>query len=125
MVHSTNAPIFPYTAFVELRIWDRDYDIDVYIYNYLCSILDIRTEKNENKIAMDTFFIYTILALILYGIIDNWCSSISFCLLLPLYGLVCWIGIKLFRKYSKEDKREMQVRQSDIIFGCIEISVIE
>ena len=56
MVHSTNAPIFPYTAFVELRIWDRDYDIDVYIYNYLCSILDIRTDKNENKMAMDTLY---------------------------------------------------------------------
>ena len=56
MVHSTNVPIFPYAVFVELRIWDRDYDIDVYIYNYLCSILDIRTEKNENKMAMDTLY---------------------------------------------------------------------
>ena len=39
--------IFPYTAFVELRIWDRDNDIDVHIYSLSCSILDVHTKKKR------------------------------------------------------------------------------
>ena len=56
MVHSTNASIFPYAVFVELRIWDRDNDIDVHIYCLSCSILDVHTKRNENKMAMDTLY---------------------------------------------------------------------
>ena len=101
MVHSTNASIFPYAIFVELRIWDRDNDIGVHIYNLTCNILDVHTQRNENKMAMDTLYDIHNFGIDSIRIIDNWCSSISFCLLLPLYGLVCWIGVKLFRKYSK------------------------
>ena len=56
MVHSTNAPIFLYTAFVELRIWDRDNDIGVHIYSLSCNILDVHAQRNENKMAMDTLY---------------------------------------------------------------------
>ena len=56
MVHSTNATIFPYAVFVELRIWDRDNDISVHIYSLSCSILDVHTQRNENKMAMDTLY---------------------------------------------------------------------
>ena len=47
MVHPTNASIFPYAVFVELRIWDRDNDIDVHIYSLSCSILDVHTKKKR------------------------------------------------------------------------------
>ena len=43
MVHSTNASIFPYAVFVELRIWNRDNDVGVSIYYLSYSILDVRT----------------------------------------------------------------------------------
>jgi len=56
MVHPTNASIFPYAVFVELRIWDRDNDIDVHIYSLSCNILDVHTKRNENKMAMDTLY---------------------------------------------------------------------
>ena len=56
MVHSTNAPIFPYAVFVELRIWDRDNDIGVHIYSLSCNILDVHAQRNENKMAMDTLY---------------------------------------------------------------------
>ena len=56
MVHPTNAPIFPYAVFVELRIRDRYNDISVHIYSLLCSILDVHTQRNENKMAMDTLY---------------------------------------------------------------------
>ena len=56
MVHPTNASIFPYAVFVELRIRDRDNGISVYIYSLSCSILDVHTQRNENKMAMDTLY---------------------------------------------------------------------
>ena len=105
------------------HLWNYEYGIGIMTLMFIYTAFHVVywtfiPKEMRIKWLWTPYFIYTILALILYGIIDNWCSSISFCLLLPLYGLVCWIGIKLFRKYSKEDKREMQVRQSDIIFGC-------
>ena len=56
MVHSTNASIFSYAVFVELRIRDRYNSISVYIYSLSCSILDVHTQRNENKMAMDTLY---------------------------------------------------------------------
>ena len=56
MVHPTNASIFPYAVFVELRIRDRYNGISVYIYCLSCSILDVHAQRNENKMAMDTLY---------------------------------------------------------------------
>ena len=54
MVYFTNVPIFPYAVFMELQIWDRDNDIGVYIYSLSCSILDVHTQENANKMAIYT-----------------------------------------------------------------------
>ena len=63
------------------------------------------------------YIIYSVIALIVYWIVDNWCSSIWFCLLLPLYGFVCWISTKLFRKYSKKIRLKYK-------FGKVMISLV-
>jgi len=56
MVHSTNDSIFSYAVFVELRIWDKYNDISIYIYSLSCSILDVHTQRNENKMAIYTLY---------------------------------------------------------------------
>ena len=87
-------------------LWNYEYGIGimtlVFIYTAFHVVYWTLIPKEMRiKWLWTPYMIYTVIALMLYGIIDNWCSSISFCLLLPLYGLVCWIGVKLFRKYSK------------------------
>ena len=92
-------------------LWNYEYGIGtmtlVFIYTAFHVVYWTFIPKEMRiKWLFTPYIIYTILALILYGIIDNWCSSISFCLLLPLYGFVCRIGVKLFRKYSKKVKEK-------------------
>lgn len=47
------------------------------------------------------YMFYAVFSVLLYGIFDNWCNSIWFCLALPLYGLVCFVCVRLISKYSR------------------------
>lgn len=47
------------------------------------------------------YLVYLSIATVLYLSIDKWIISIMFGIFLPLYGLICFLCVKLFRKYSK------------------------
>ena len=47
------------------------------------------------------YLLYLSIATVLYLSIDKWIISIMFGIFLPLYGLICFLCVKLFRKYSK------------------------
>lgn len=55
------------------------------------------------------YLAYLVITVILYGLVDNWSTSIWTCLLLPLYGFVCWIGAKFLLKYLKKIKRKYKM----------------
>ena len=55
------------------------------------------------------YWAYLVITVILYGLVDNWSTSIWTCLLLPLYGFVCWIGAKFLLKYLKKIKRKYKM----------------
>ena len=52
------------------------------------------------------YLIYMAIAIILWGVTDHWIASIGTCILLPLYGLSCLVGIQLIRKYSKRIRKK-------------------
>ena len=47
------------------------------------------------------YMCYAVISVLLYGVFDNWCHSLWFCLALPLYGLVSFVCVRLFCKYSR------------------------
>ena len=47
------------------------------------------------------YLIYGAIIMVLYYLTDSWSSSLWYCWVLPIYGLVCLICTKLFQKYSK------------------------
>ncbi len=55
------------------------------------------------------YLAYLVISVILYGLVNNWSISICTCLLLPLYGFVCWIGTKFLLKYLKKIKRKYKM----------------
>lgn len=55
------------------------------------------------------YLVYLVISVILYELVDNWSTSIWTCLLLPLYGFVCWIGAKFLLKYLKKIKRKYKM----------------
>ena len=70
-------------------LWNYEYAIEtmtlVFIYTAFHVIYWTFIPKEMRiKWLWTPYITYTILALMLYVIVDNWCSSISFCLLLPL-----------------------------------------
>ena len=50
------------------------------------------------------YLIYSVVSLTLYGLVDGWSTSVWTCLLLPFYGVVCWISIKFFKSIRKNYK---------------------
>lgn len=47
------------------------------------------------------YLLYLSIATVLYLSVDKWIISIRFGVFLPFYGLICFLCVKLFRKYSK------------------------
>ena len=86
----TISMIFLYTAFY------------VVYWNFMPKDLRI-------KWGFAPYLTYSVLSVILCGLFDNWSESIWTCLLLPLYGFVCWISVKLFQKYSKNFRRKYKL----------------
>ena len=66
------------------------------------------------------YFAYSVLTVILYGLIDNWSASVWTCLLLPFYGFVYWIGAKFLQKYLRKIKRKYKMGW---IVSCLAVLV--
>lgn len=83
--------------------WNYEYGIGtitlIFLYTSLYAVYWKLCPKVQRvKWLFSPFLAYVIVALGLYGILENWCSSIWSCLLLPIYGLICLIVIKFFKK---------------------------
>ena len=50
------------------------------------------------------YMLYLAIVAIFFITINNWITSVWFGVFLPLYGFVCFLCVKLFRKYSKSGK---------------------
>ena len=78
----------------------------------ICLYTVIYTIFWHNKILRTPFhglflpyLFYAVFSVLLYSVFDNWCHSLWFCLVLPLYGLACFVFVRLFSKYSRRLSR--------------------
>lgn len=87
-------------------LWNYEYGIGTIILMFLhtsfyAAYWKFCPKVKRVKWLFVPFLAYVVVTMGLYGIVENWCSSIWFCLLLPIYGLICLIVIKLFKKSIK------------------------
>lgn len=92
-------------------LWNYEYGVgtivSMFMYTALYVVYWMFVPKDIRvKWLFLPYMIYSVIALILCCIVDNWCTSVWFCMLLPFYGLICWISIKLFSMYSKKIRQK-------------------
>ena len=87
-------------------LWKYEYGLGIisllFLYTFLYAVYwKFCPNTLRVKWLFSPYLVYVVVALGLYSMVENWCPSIWFCLLLPIYGLICLIVIKFFRKTIK------------------------
>ena len=106
-------------------LWNYEYAVGtiilIFLYTAFYVVYWIFIPKGQRiKWIFTPYLAYSIIAVILYRLVDNWSASVWTCLLLPLYGCVCWIGAKFFLKYLKKIKRKYKMGW---IVSCLAVLV--
>lgn len=92
-------------------LWNYEYAIgtitSMFLYTSLYAVYwKFIPKAFRAKWLLFPYLVYSVITLILFGVIDNWYNSLWLCLWLPFYGLFCWIVIKLFRKCSRTIRKK-------------------
>ncbi len=108
-------------------IWNYEYAIGTIVSICLYTSLylaysNLIDESKRARLILLPYLIYLSIAIILFLSIDNWITSIWFAILLPFYGLICFLCAKLFRKYS--NRLQNRIRLGKIITYTIVIVFI-
>lgn len=109
-------------------LWNYEYSTETIILMFLYTSLYAAYWKFCPKVQcikwlLSPYLVYVVVTMGLYGIIENWCSSVWFYLLLPIYGLICLIVIKLFGKSVKRIGIKYKFEKI-MIFGIIALLII-
>ena len=108
-------------------LWNYEYGvgtiISIFMYTifYVCYWVFVSKEVRILRLFVP-YLIYGAITTILYCVVDNWSSSLWFCWMLPIYGLVCLLCTKLFQKYSKGIRKN--IRGGKMIVLLIIVSFI-
>ena len=108
-------------------LWNYEYvvgtiiSIFMYTFFYVCYWEFVSKEVRILRLFVP-YLIYGAITTILYCVVDNWSSSLWFCWMLPIYGLVCLLCTKLFQKYSKGIRKN--IRGGKMIVLLIIVSFI-
>ena len=108
-------------------LWNYEYGVGtiisilIYTISYVC-YWEFVSKKVRILRLFVPYLIYGAITTILYCVVDNWSSSLWFCWMLPIYGLVCLLCTKLFQKYSKGIRKN--IRGGKMIVLLIFVSFI-
>ena len=84
-------------------VWNYDYSAStlvlMLIYTTLYAVYwnFVPTDKQVRLLWLP-YIIYVIIGIVVYCATSGWCSSLWQVILLPLYGAICFVGVKLFKK---------------------------
>ena len=94
-------------------LWNYEYAfstivlISLYTSLYVIYWNLVDKEKRVRWILLP-YLLYLATAITLFFIRENWITSVWFCVLLPLYGFICFLCIKLYRKYLKRIRKRIK-----------------
>ena len=94
-------------------LWNYEYAfstivlISLYTSLYVIYWNLVDKEKRVRWILLP-YLLYLATAITLFFIRENWITSVWFCVLLPLYGFICFLCIKLYRKYLKRIRKKIK-----------------
>ena len=100
-------------CFLMRYLWNYDYAfstivlISLYTSLYVIYWNLVDKEKRVRWILLP-YLLYLATAITLFFIRENWITSVWFCVLLPLYGFICFLCIKLYRKYLKRIRKRIK-----------------
>ena len=109
-------------------LWNHEYGTGSIILMFLYTSLYVAYWKFCPKVQrvkwlLHPYLVYVVVAIGLYGIGESGCPSVWCCLLLPIYGLICLIVIKLFRKSVKRIGLKYKFEKM-MILGIIALLII-
>ena len=91
-------------------IWNYDYAtgeiVSICLYTSLyVTYWNLIDKSKRARWILIPYLLYISIAIILFLSINNWITSIWLSIFLPFYGLICFLCVKLFRKYSKRVRK--------------------
>ena len=109
--------------FLTPYLWNYEYGVgtivSILVYTALYRVYwEFMPKEKRLRWSILPFLVYCIIEIVLFYIVYNWSVSLWLCWILPIYGLACFILIKLFQKYSKR----LQVRYK--LRGVIKYALI-
>ena len=94
-------------------LWDSEYGVGAIvmmgIYTALYVIYgEIVLRQYQRRWVWVPYVIYAAISAGLFYAVDGWSASLVSCLLLPLYGLVCLLCVRLIQDYTKRLKKRFK-----------------
>lgn len=94
-------------------IWNYDYAtgeiVSICLYTSLyVTYWNLIDKSKRARWILIPYLLYISIAIILFLSINNWITSIWLSIFLPFYGLICFLCVKLFRKYSKRVRKTVR-----------------
>ena len=84
-------------------VWNYDYSASTLVLMLLYTTLYavywnfVPTDKQVRLLWLP-YVVYVVIGAVIYCATSGWCSSLWQVILLPLYGAICFVGVRLFKK---------------------------
>ena len=84
-------------------VWNYEYSASTLVLMLLYTTLYamywnfVSTDKQVRLLWLP-YIVYVVIGIVAYCVTNDWCSSLWQVVLLPLYGAICFVGVKLFKK---------------------------
>ena len=84
-------------------VWNYEYSASTLVLMLLYTALyavywNFVPTDRQVRLLWLPYIIYVIIGIVVYYATSGWCSSLWQVILLPLYGAICFVGVKLFKK---------------------------
>ncbi len=84
-------------------VWNYEYSdstlVLILVYTMLYAVYwNFVSTSKQVRLLYLPYLAYIIIGVVVYFATDDWCTSLWKVILLPLYGAVCFVGVKLFKK---------------------------
>ena len=84
-------------------VWNYEYSAStlvlMLVYTALYALYaNFVPQSRQARWLLLPYAAYIVIGLVAYGVTDDWCASLWQVLLLPLYGALCFISVRLFKK---------------------------
>ena len=95
-------------------VWDYEYGVETLSMMALYTALyvvygEVVPRQSKMRLAFVPYVVYAVIATLLFYLVEAWSSSLFACLVLPLYGFLCLLIIRICQRTSKKLAKQYKV----------------